>query len=100
MAGTAYATGYLVNERSEDGIRERLACSRREHVENACDRIALEHGLTPREREVMGLLAEGYTRAYIRETLDVSDGTARAHIAHVYAKLGIHHKDDLLGYID
>lgn len=100
MAGAAYATGYLVNERAEDGIRERLARSRREHVENAYDCIALEHGLTPREREVMGLLAEGYTRAYIREAFDVSDGTARAHIAHVYAKLGIHHKDDLLGYID
>ena len=48
----------------------------------------------------MGMLAEGYTRAYIREALDVSDGTAKAHIAHVYAKLGIHHKDDLLDYID
>ena len=48
----------------------------------------------------MGMLAEGYTRAYIREALDVSDVTAKAHIAHVYAKLGIHHKDDLLDYID
>ena len=41
----------------------------------------------------------GYTRAYIREALNVSDGTAKVHIAHVYAKLGIHHKDDLLGCI-
>lgn len=46
------------------------------------------------------MLAEGYTRAYIRGALDVSDGTAKAHIAHVYVKLGIHHKDDLLDYID
>lgn len=38
--------------------------------------------------------------SYFREMLDVSDGTAKAHIAHVYAKLGIHHKDDLLDYID
>ena len=46
------------------------------------------------------MLAEGYTRAFIRDALGVSDGTAKAHIAHVYAKLDIHHKDDLLGYID
>lgn len=38
--------------------------------------------------------------SYFREALEVSDGTAKAHIAHVYAKLGIHHKDDLLDYID
>lgn len=37
--------------------------------------------------------------SYFREALEVSDGTAKAHIAHVYAKLGIHHKDDLLDYI-
>ena len=48
----------------------------------------------------MSMLAEGYTCAYIRGALDVSDGTAKAHIAHVYVKLGIHHKDDLLDYID
>ena len=53
-----------------------------------------------RGREVMSMLAEGYTRAYIRGALDVSDGTAKAHIAHAYVKLGIHHKDDLLDYID
>ena len=52
-----------------------------------------------REREVMGMLAEGYTHAYIREALDVSDGTAKAHIAHVYAKLGMHRRDGLLGCI-
>ena len=51
-------------------------------------------------REVMSMFAEGYAHAYIRGALDVSDGTAKAHVAHVYVKLGIHHKDDLLDYID
>ena len=53
-----------------------------------------------REREVMGMLAEGYTHAYIREALNVSDGTAKAHIAHVYAKLGMHRRGCMLGCID
>lgn len=97
---TVYAAGRLIGERAEDQMRDELARSRREHTEAIYDQVANEHSLTPREREVMGMLAEGYTRAYIREALEVSDGTAKAHIAHVYAKLGIHHKDDLLDYID
>ena len=100
ILATVYAAGRLIGERAEDQMRDELARSRRERTEEVYDRVASEHGLTPREREVMGMLAEGYTRAYIREALDVSDGTAKAHIAHVYAKLGIHHKDDLLDYID
>ena len=34
-----------------------------------------------RGREVMSMLAEGYTRAYIRGALDVSDGTAKVVVA-------------------
>ena len=100
ILATVYAAGRLIGERAEDHMRDELARSRRERTEEIYDQVASEHGLTPREREVMGMLAEGYTRAYIREALDVSDVTAKAHIAHVYAKLGIHHKDDLLDYID
>ena len=100
ILATVYAAGRLIGERAEDQMRDELARSRREHTEAIYDQVASEHSLTPREREVMGMLAEGYTRAYIREALEVSDGTAKAHIAHVYAKLGIHHKDDLLDYID
>lgn len=98
--GAAYVTGCLVGERAQDRMREEMARTRREHAEAVYDAIAAEHGLSAREREVMGMLAEGYTRAFIRDALGVSDGTAKAHIAHVYAKLDIHHKDDLLGYID
>ena len=98
--GATYVTGCLVGERAEDRMRAQLAQTRRQHTEAVYDAIAAEHGLSAREREVMGMLAEGYTRAYIRDALSVSDGTAKAHIAHVYAKLDIHRKDDLLEYID
>ena len=100
VLGAAYVTGCLVGERAEDRMRAQLAQTRRQHAEAVYDAIAAEHGLTEREREVMGMLAEGYTRAYVRDALGVSDGTAKAHIAHVYAKLDIHRKDDLLAYID
>lgn len=98
--GATYITGCLVGERAEDSMRERLSLDRRQHMEAVYDSIAAEYGLSAREREVMSMLAEGYTRAFIRDMLGVSDGTARAHIAHVYAKMNIHRKDDLLEYVD
>jgi DNA-binding NarL/FixJ family response regulator len=46
--------------------------------------------LTPREREILDLVAEGSSNAEIAERLWVSLGTVRKHLDHVYAKLGVH----------
>lgn len=46
--------------------------------------------LTPREREILDLVAEGKTNAEIAEALWVSRGTVRKHLDNVYAKLGVH----------
>lgn len=52
--------------------------------------------LTEREREVLGLLAEGLTNAAIAEQLVVSVHTVRNHIANLSAKLGAHSKLEAL----
>ena len=52
--------------------------------------------LTEREREVLGLLADGLTNAAIAETLVVSVHTVRNHIANLSAKLGAHSKLEAL----
>ncbi len=46
-------------------------------------------GLTPREIEVLRLLARGYSLKEIAEQLVISQSTAHTHAAHVYAKAGI-----------
>jgi DNA-binding CsgD family transcriptional regulator len=46
--------------------------------------------LTPREREILDLVAEGRTNAEIGETLWISRGTVRKHLDNIYAKLGVH----------
>lgn len=46
--------------------------------------------LTPREREVIGLVAEGLTNAQIARRLWISAGTVRRHLENVYEKLGVH----------
>ena len=46
-------------------------------------------GLTPREREVLALLAQRLTDAEIAETLFISPQTASTHVKRVLAKLGV-----------
>jgi DNA-binding NarL/FixJ family response regulator len=45
--------------------------------------------LTPREREVLGLVAEGKTNAEIAQALFLSVGTVKIHVEHIIAKLGV-----------
>lgn len=47
-------------------------------------------GLTVREAEVLGLVAEGRTNSEIARQLSVSPGTVKRHLENVYAKLGVH----------
>jgi DNA-binding NarL/FixJ family response regulator len=44
--------------------------------------------LTPREREVLGLLAEGLPNKAIAPRLDITEHTVKAHVAAIYHKLG------------
>jgi two-component system nitrate/nitrite response regulator NarL len=46
--------------------------------------------LSPREREILGFLAEGKTQGQIADQLVISPKTVGTHIQHVLAKLGVH----------
>lgn len=65
-----------------------------------CDAIARQFALTPREAEVFAMLARGRDRAYIEAALVVSRNTVKAHVKHVYAKLGIHSHQELLDLVE
>jgi len=45
--------------------------------------------LTPREREVLGLMAEGRSNHAIAEALVVTDGAIEKHVANIFMKLGL-----------
>ena len=46
-------------------------------------------GLTPREREVLGLMAEGRTNSAVAKQLVVSDGAVEKHVSNIFLKLGL-----------
>ncbi|MDP9841778.1 response regulator [Streptosporangium lutulentum] len=49
--------------------------------------------LTPREREVLGLMAEGRSNPAIGRQLVISDGAVEKHIRSIFAKLGLYAED-------
>ena len=55
-------------------------------------------GLTPREREVLQLIAEGHTSRQIADILCISVKTAQAHRANLMRKLDLHDRGDLIKY--
>lgn len=63
------------------------------------DAIAREAGLTPREAEVFALLAQGRSIPYIRDELIISRETAATHAKHIYAKLGVHSRQELIDLV-
>ncbi|AJC11391.1 LuxR family transcriptional regulator [Berryella intestinalis] len=62
--------------------------------------LSRSFGLTPREEEVLQLLAQHMTVADIERALFVSQGTVKAHISHIYRKIGIHSKGELFDLLE
>lgn len=68
-------------------------------LETICKNISEGYKLTPRESEVLLLLAQGRNQASIAEILFIGKGTAHTHILHVYQKLGIHNQQELIEFV-
>lgn len=52
--------------------------------------------LTPREREIVDMVAEGLRNRVIAQRLGISEGTVKLHLHHVYEKLGVTGRVELL----
>jgi DNA-binding NarL/FixJ family response regulator len=101
LSGGSQGVGYLLKDRVAD-VSEFLAAARRvaaggtaidpEVIEQLLSRRQREDlldELTPREREVLGLMAEGHTNAGIAERLVVTDGAIEKHVRSIFQKLGL-----------
>ena len=52
-------------------------------------------GLTPAERRVAGLVAEGRTNREVAAALFLAERTVASHLTHIYAKLGVRSRTEL-----
>jgi DNA-binding NarL/FixJ family response regulator len=58
----------------------------------------LPDGLTPREAEVLALIAAGLTNTEIAERLVVSGATVKSHVNHIFAKAGVRDRAQAVVY--
>lgn len=58
--------------------------------------MAKDYGLSAREGEVLALLVKGDTRQDMCKSLQLSEGTIKTHLTHIYSKLDIHSRSELL----
>jgi DNA-binding NarL/FixJ family response regulator len=94
----AGATGYLLKDTPrEELFRAVSAAHRGESVLSPAVagrlmgelRAPAREGLSQRELEVLGLIAQGFTNREAAGRLFISEATVKTHLLHTYAKLGV-----------
>ena len=101
LGGGSQGVGYLLKDRVAD-VREFLAAARRvaaggtaidpevvSQLLSRRQRTDVLDELTPREREVLGLMAEGRSNHAIADALVVTEGAVEKHVSNIFGKLGL-----------
>ncbi len=65
-----------------------------------CANLAKQFGLSMRESEVLLLLAQHKSISVIEKELFIANGTAKAHVRHIYQKMDIHSREELFDLVD
>ncbi|MEC4175884.1 LuxR C-terminal-related transcriptional regulator [Adlercreutzia sp. R7] len=96
------AVSFALDNREEKAslVPERAADDTRSYIHRRCDEIAQSGGLSPREIDVLYYLARGYNHAYIAKKLYISENTVRTHVRHIYGKLNLSSREDLIDLVD
>lgn len=87
--------------RAPEGRRPRTADepSYSDRTAKQCANLGTRYRLTARETEVLELLARGNTVPGIADALVVSPGTVQTHCKRLYAKLGVHKRQELIALV-
>lgn len=90
---------YVVRLSGTHLFRNRGRPVRRSFIDAVCKRLVVECRLSAREEEVLGYLARGRSQPYIREELLLSKNTVATHVKHIYQKLNVHSRQELLDLV-
>jgi DNA-binding NarL/FixJ family response regulator len=96
----AGALGYLLKDAEPDEIIRGVRAAAqgdsplapraaREMLTSRADTAGTPSGLSPREREVLRLVAEGLPNKLIARQLEISEKTVKAHLTSVFAQIGV-----------
>lgn len=62
--------------------------------------VSVEYGLSGRETDVLELVARGNTRKVVASSLHLSEDTVKTYLKTLYAKLGVHTKQEVLDLLE
>lgn len=98
------SVGWLVTVPGSSGVRdedeEGSAKPPDGHRADRLGAIAEQGGLTKRETEILEILAQGRTLPYVAEKLYIAPTTVQTHVKHIYKKLGVHNRQELLDFLE
>ena len=109
----AGARGYMLKSDAGDKLLTAIESVRRHHLFLSSQTFRMLHGssaplakddvtpkqpLSPRERQILQLLAEGKSTKEVATALDITIKTAETHRSNIMRKLDLHHVTELVRY--
>ncbi|MGV8083831.1 MAG: helix-turn-helix transcriptional regulator [Coriobacteriia bacterium] len=105
VIGVVYLTALLISSQRKDnpeavcnaGSTTGGTATPKLALEERIEQVALGGSLTERETEILGLLARGMNLTSIQKELVIANDTVRTHVKHIYRKLDVHTRQELMG---
>ena len=89
----------LLNQKAEErdaSPKNQYVVSMVQSINEQCARVAGCFGLTEREGVVLGYLVRGWSLQMIAEEENLARSTIKTHVTHIYQKLGVHTREELV----
>ncbi len=96
IAGIAVLCGFLFLFTERDLQMLSIVVEDTDRFDETCERIAQEHGLSKREAEILPLALRGRTSERIAEKFFITKNTVDTHMRRIYAKCGVHSRQELI----
>lgn len=90
----------LFTERDVDFVSRLIPSKQHRRFAECCKELAGQYDLSPREAEILPLLAKGRNAAYVQEAMFISYNTATTHRKRIYQKMGVHSQQELMDIVD
>ena len=88
--------GAAADDAAADGAADDAASRLTRSIVARCQEVAAAYALSPRETEVFMLLAQGRTCSFVQEELVLAESTVKTHMSHIYAKLGVSGRQEMM----
>ena len=95
----AYSNKALISPQIAALLMSRLSELSDLEVDTDSNNSYKAYDLTPREREVLELMAQGYSNRQIAEKLVIEVGTVKNHVHNILKKLDLNSRRDVVSYV-